>query len=125
MPKAHETRRRTRPNLNADRAHRKTVPEAVLVPADQAPRIRHEHMPHWPRGLKIDLASVYVGLSQSTFRSQVDAREIPAPIRLTPGRLVWLREDLDNYLDRKAGRIAPISTVLSYDNAFEDFDAAQ
>ncbi|KAA5609133.1 hypothetical protein F1189_25850 [Rhodovastum atsumiense] len=65
-------------------------------------------MPHWPRGLSEDLAAAYVGLSSSTFRREVGAGRAPASVRLTPGRQVWLREDLDAWLDRLAGR-APAS----------------
>lgn len=62
-------------------------------------------LPYWPRGLSEPLAAAYVGLSESTFRAQV----IPEvkPVALTKGRQVWLREDLDAWLDRKAGRGQP------------------
>lgn len=59
-------------------------------------------LPGWPRGLGEELAAAYVGLSPSTFRAQI-APLIP-PVRLTKGRQVWLREDLDAWLDRQAGR---------------------
>ncbi len=61
-------------------------------------------LPNWPRGMRQSLAAAYLGLSEATFRVQV-ASEVP-PVQLTPGRAVWLRDDLDAYLDRKAGRSA-------------------
>lgn len=64
-------------------------------------------LPGWPRGLREDLAAGYVGLSVSTIRSERARGAFPAPVPLTPGRHVYLREDLDAYLDRKAGRGAP------------------
>ena len=63
-------------------------------------------LPGWPRALKAPWAAAYVGLSESTFRVAV-VPDVP-PVRLTDGRMAWLREDLDAWLDRKAGR-APAS----------------
>jgi predicted DNA-binding transcriptional regulator AlpA len=48
-------------------------------------------------------AAYYVGLSPSTFRAEVAPNV--RPIRLTQGRIAWLREDLDAWLERRAGRI--------------------
>jgi predicted DNA-binding transcriptional regulator AlpA len=62
-------------------------------------------LPGWPRGLREDLAAAYVGLSVSTIRSERIAGRFPAPIAITVGRIVYLREDLDSYLDRKAGHV--------------------
>lgn len=59
-------------------------------------------LPNWPRGMRQSLAAAYLGLSEATFRLQV-VPEVPA-VQLTPGRAVWLRDDLDAYLDRKSGR---------------------
>lgn len=72
-------------------------------------------LPSWPRGLPEDLAAAYVGLSVSTFRTQVTAGDAPAATWLTPGRKVWLREHLDAWLDRKAGTAAPSSPVNEWD----------
>lgn len=58
-----------------------------------------------PRGLSDDEAAYYVGLSKTTFIREVEAEQAPAPVWLTKGRRIWLREDLDAYLDRKAGRV--------------------
>lgn len=62
--------------------------------------------PPWPpRGLREVDAAYYVGLSVSTFRREVGAGHIPAAVRLTEARKIWLRDDLDRYLDAKAGRV--------------------
>lgn len=77
-------------------------------------------LPDWPRGLREELAAEYVGLAPSTFRREVGARRAPRPVALTPGRQVWLREDLDAYLDRLAGRPAAsphVNPWLSHDGA--------
>jgi predicted DNA-binding transcriptional regulator AlpA len=55
----------------------------------------------WPRGLSAELAAEYVGLSASTIRRLAD---FPQPHNLTPGRLVWAREELDAWFDRKIGK---------------------
>ncbi|MBV8523647.1 MAG: helix-turn-helix domain-containing protein [Acetobacteraceae bacterium] len=62
-------------------------------------------LPGWPRGLCEELAAAYVGLSVTTIRAERAAGRFPAPIPLTRGRIVWLKEDLDRYLDEKAGRV--------------------
>jgi predicted DNA-binding transcriptional regulator AlpA len=70
---------------------------------------RCEPLPGWPRGLREPLAAAYVGLSASTIRAEYAAGRFPAPVALTVGRQVWLRDDLDLWLDAKAGR-APAVT---------------
>lgn len=55
----------------------------------------------WPRGMKVSVAAEYVGLSETTFLAEVDRGHIPPPTWLTKNRKVWLREKLDDYLDRK------------------------
>lgn len=61
----------------------------------------------WPRGLREQLAAEYVGLSVSSIRALRGRGEFPPPIPLTRGRLVFLRDDLDAWLDRRAGRTVP------------------
>jgi predicted DNA-binding transcriptional regulator AlpA len=59
--------------------------------------------PAWtPRALQEREAAYYVGLSTTTFRQAV----VPAcpAIRLTTGRVAWLREDLDAWLDARRGK---------------------
>lgn len=55
------------------------------------------------------LAAEYVGLSVSTIGTARARRDFPEPVQLTPSRIVYLREDLNAYLDRKAGRGVPLS----------------
>ncbi len=54
-----------------------------------------------PRLLKTEEAARYVGLSVSSFRSEV----APWCRKLHPvaGRVAWLRDDLDAWIDRLAG----------------------
>jgi predicted DNA-binding transcriptional regulator AlpA len=63
-------------------------------------------LPDWPRALRLPLAAAYVGLSPATFQRAVATAVVA--IYLTPGTVVWLREDLDRWLDARAGR-APAS----------------
>jgi hypothetical protein len=62
----------------------------------------------WPRGMQEATAADYIGLSASTLRAEVKAGRVK-PVQLTAGRKVYLREDLDAYLDSKAGRAPPIA----------------
>jgi predicted DNA-binding transcriptional regulator AlpA len=61
----------------------------------------HVILPGWPRALSIKLAAAYVGLSVTTIRHLPG---FPAPVPLSPGRVAYLREDLDRWLDQRAGR---------------------
>jgi hypothetical protein len=61
-------------------------------------------LPGWPRGMREELAAAYVGLSESGLRAEVKSGAMAAPIYLTPGRIVYLRDNLDAYLDAKAGK---------------------
>lgn len=58
----------------------------------------------WPRGMRLQVAAAYVGLSETAFER---AAGLPAPVWLTEGRKIWLREDLDGWLDVRAGRAQP------------------
>lgn len=53
-------------------------------------------------------AAYYVSLSVATLRTEVEAGRAPKPFWLTAGRKAYLRDDLDAYLDRLAGRSVPI-----------------
>lgn len=57
-------------------------------------------LPGWPRGLREDLAAAYVGISVNGLRAKVEAGEIQPPRRHSSGRIVYLRDSLDAYLDR-------------------------
>lgn len=66
---------------------------------------RARFMPDWPRGMPAALAAAYCGIGTQTL-----AQNGPKPIRIGKKRQVWLREDLDAWLDRLAGR-GPTSTA--------------
>lgn len=76
-----------------------------------------------PRGMREDAAAFYVGLSVSMMRNELRAGRFPASVRLTRGRIVWLREDLDHWLDEKAGRANPVRAPADPDRA-SDWDLA-
>lgn len=61
-------------------------------------------LPGWPRGLREELAAAYVGLSATTVRTLLARGAFPSPVPLTDRRQVWLRDDLDAWLERRAGR---------------------
>jgi predicted DNA-binding transcriptional regulator AlpA len=60
-------------------------------------------LPDWPRAMGAALAAAYLDVSETTFH-RVIAPDLAA-VPLTPGRVAWLREDLDRWLDAKAGRV--------------------
>jgi hypothetical protein len=57
-------------------------------------------MPDWPRGMNIVIAAAYCGIGKGLL-----SRDGPKPIKIGAKRLVWLREDLDKWLDRLAGNV--------------------
>ena len=63
---------------------------------------RSAHMPHgaWPRGLGVDQAAPYVGVSRNKFRSEVKAGLWPKP-ETRGGRKIWDRHRLDEAWDRR------------------------
>lgn len=63
-------------------------------------------LPFTPRGMRAGHAALYVGVSPSAWRELVRRGEAPSPIYLSDRIPVWLREDLDRWLDRRAGRAA-------------------
>lgn len=62
-------------------------------------------LPGWPRGLREELAAEYVGLSVTSLHALRTRGEFPQPVALTKGRIVFLRDDLDAWLDAKAGKV--------------------
>lgn len=60
-----------------------------------------------PRCMPISLAARYVGLSETTFRNSV-ARTV-RPVYLTPRRPVWLKDQLDTWIDERAGILSRAS----------------
>jgi predicted DNA-binding transcriptional regulator AlpA len=68
--------------------------------------------PAWPpRAMREPEAAYYVGLSPTTFRARV-APDVPG-VRITEGCVAWYREDLDAWLDRRAGRVQPSAQAPS------------
>jgi hypothetical protein len=61
-------------------------------------------LPGWPRGMPLELAAPYVGLGEAGWMGEVRGGRAPQPIYPTPRKPVWLREDLDLYLEVIAGR---------------------
>ena len=59
----------------------------------------------WPRAMRAERAARYLDVSPSWFHEHV-ARQVP-PVRLSPGVVVWRRDDLDAWLDSRAGGSAP------------------
>jgi predicted DNA-binding transcriptional regulator AlpA len=79
-------------------------------------------LPDWPRGMRIELAASYLGISPSLLRAELVAGRFPAPVRISPGRVVWLKEDLDRWLDAKAGRPNARAEAASDADAPSDWD---
>lgn len=71
-------------------------------------RLTPAELPGWPRALRAPLAAAYLGVSRSLLHELVARGELPRPIHITPGTAVWLRDQLDAWLDARAGR-APAS----------------
>ncbi len=61
-------------------------------------------IPGWPRALHLEWTAAYVGLGKSTWLDLVAKGDAPPPIELTPGRVAWLRERLDAWLEDRAAR---------------------
>lgn len=64
----------------------------------------HEGFGAWPRCMPIGMAAVYVGLSSTTVEKLRREGDFPKAIALTPGRNGYLKEDLDAWLDKRAGK---------------------
>lgn len=65
-----------------------------------------------PRGLPLDLAAAYVGLSPALFEAEVAAGRYPKPTRhggsdRKAARKVWDVKALDDAMDALSGRVAP------------------
>ncbi len=64
----------------------------------------------WPYALAVDDAAAFCGISRNTLLRAVQAGRAPAPVAITPGRKVWMRRALEDWLDRLAGRPATVET---------------
>lgn len=87
-------------------------------------RIPTGDLPNWPRGLSEQLAAAYVGLSQSTFRTEWRAGRAPKPVQLTAGRQIWLLDLLDRWLDAKAGQTNDVPIARQMADLVSEWDAA-
>ncbi|WP_029606397.1 helix-turn-helix transcriptional regulator [Kozakia baliensis] len=58
-----------------------------------------------PRCLKITDAAKYLGISEASFRATVG--KVVPPIYMSPQRPVWLRDQLDRWVNEKAGIVTP------------------
>ena len=47
------------------------------------------------------LGTRFCGISATTFKAAVRAKDAPEPVRITKGRLGWRRPDLQHWVDRK------------------------
>ncbi|MBR0676655.1 AlpA family phage regulatory protein [Roseomonas alkaliterrae] len=72
-------------------------------------------LPFTPRALRAELAALYCGMSESAWLALVKGGGAPPPVRLTPRIPVWLREDLDAWLDARAGRAAASMAANPWD----------
>lgn len=64
-----------------------------------------------PRGIKLEEAAAYVGLSPSAFEDAVKAGRFPQPLRFggsdrKAARKVWDKAALDDAMDVLSGRVA-------------------
>jgi len=68
-------------------------------------------LPFWPRGLSLDQAAAYVGVSPNTFLEEVKQSLWPAAEH-RGRRTIWDRADIDSYWDRrKRDIVTPVSTA--------------
>jgi hypothetical protein len=71
-------------------------------------------LPGWPPVLHEAWAAAYLSLGASTFRAAV-VPDVP-PVQLTPGRIGWLRADLDKWLARRAGTASSSGSANPWDD---------
>ena len=63
------------------------------------------HVFGWPASMRAERAAAYLDVSKTYFLGSI-APQL-APIRLGPGLVLYLRRDLDAWLDQRAGAAAP------------------
>lgn len=78
----------------------------------------------WPRGMRIEIAAAYCGISETWLQAALGRQEFPAPVRLSAARVIWLKDDLDRWLDEKAGRSKADAGDASAVDALSDWDRA-
>ena len=57
----------------------------------------------WPRLMSEPIAARYVSASKSSFRRYVRQGVFPDSIRISPGKVVWDREDIDRAIELLKG----------------------
>lgn len=57
----------------------------------------------WPYVMSIGVAAEFLSLGESTIRRELAAGRFPPAFRLVPGRLAWLRVDLERWAGIAAG----------------------
>ncbi len=55
--------------------------------------------------MRLPVAAAYIGLSASAFRGGVKSGSLPKPKRVTHRRDIWLKDDLDKFLDALFDRL--------------------
>ena len=55
-------------------------------------------LPHWPRGLGKPQAAAYLSVSTSLFDKLLLEGAVPPGRKISEGRTIWLKEELDDYL---------------------------
>ncbi len=98
--------RRTQFMLRSPLLRERSISDEAPTPCTQRTAACSK-LPGWPRGLREELAAAYIGLSVTAFRTEVASKRAPQPFWLTRGRKAWLKDALDEYLDRLAGRTSP------------------
>ena len=58
------------------------------------------------KAMRVKDASAYLGIAQSTFWRWVKEGKLPKGRRLSPRTTVWLREDLEHFLEQAANNAA-------------------
>ena len=62
----------------------------------------YSELPDWPRAMRAPMAAAYLGISEWTLRKGARSGRYPKPLK--DGEVVvWLREDLDRWLDNLKG----------------------
>lgn len=72
-------------------------------------------LPDWPRGMNKRVACAYLGLSKSRFEAEVEPAVVS--IKLTARVCIWVRDDLDAWLDRRRNTVSVSGSENPWDEA--------
>jgi excisionase family DNA binding protein len=67
----------------------------------------------WPYAMGVDEAAEYCGIGRNTLLRLVGAGRAPAPVKISEKRRVWLRPNLERWLDRLASPTASSDAITS------------